>query len=133
MDTLCNLAHLLSTEPGGREEAKALYRQALVVEPDKVNALCNLANLLSKEPSGREEAEALYRRALVLEPDDVDTLNRLGRFLSMDLERLDEAERSKQSTCELSFPYIVDIGSKKQINRNTGRERSVRRRPSELI
>ena len=37
-------------------------------------------------------------------------------------------ERSKQSTCELSFPYIVDMSSKKQINRNTGRERSVRRR-----
>ena len=51
-------------------------------------------------------------------------------YSSADCKRLDEAERSKQSTCELSFPYIVDMSSKKQINRNTGRERSVRRRPS---
>ena len=37
------LALLLSDEPGGREEAVALYRRALVLEPDSAIGLFNLA------------------------------------------------------------------------------------------
>ena len=38
MDTLNNLALLLSKEPSGREEAEMLYRWVLEVDPDDVNA-----------------------------------------------------------------------------------------------
>ena len=47
-----------------------------------------------------------------------------------DCQRLDEAERKSQSSCELTFPYVVELRAKRQINRSTGRDRRIRRRPS---
>ena len=38
VDTLNNLALLLSKEPSGREEAEMLYRRVLEVDPDDVDA-----------------------------------------------------------------------------------------------
>ena len=54
VDALNNLAYTLSKEPDGHEEAEALYRRALAVDPDHVSTLMNLANMLSEELGGRE-------------------------------------------------------------------------------
>ena len=74
--TCNNLANLLSESSAGREEAEALYREALklrrelaeenpsVYEPNVAATCNNLANLLSESSAGRKEAEALYREAL---------------------------------------------------------------------
>ena len=82
MLALINLAFLLDEEPSGREEALALYRRALVVDPNYVLALNSLAYFLSKEPGGLAEAEQLLRRALEIEPNYCFPLGNLGVVLS---------------------------------------------------
>eukprot|EP01043_Picozoa_sp_COSAG02_P029781 COSAG02_NODE_1868_length_10593_cov_8.279648_8_plen_1889_part_01 len=51
-------------------------------------------------------------------------------YSASDCQRLDEAERKSQSSCELTFPYVVELRAKRQINRSTGRDRRIRQRPS---
>jgi hypothetical protein len=74
---------------GRIEEAIRQYRQALVFDPDKMEAHNNLANLLQQ--LGRlDEAVASYHHALRLRPDCAEALTNLGTALSA-LGRLDEA------------------------------------------
>jgi len=92
---------LLSDEPSRREEAEALYRRVLVLDPDNVQALCNFALQRIKASSGLDEAEAMCRRALVLVSDGVRALDVLGNILTQDPERLDEAEQVLRRALEI--------------------------------
>jgi Flp pilus assembly protein TadD len=93
VNTLCNLADLLSKEPGGRGEAEVLFRRALVLEPGHVNTLNVLGYLLSKDPERLAEAGELLRRALVIQPEYCWALGNLAVVLAArgDAGALEEA------------------------------------------
>ena len=75
---------------GHPEEAEALYREALAVDPDHVEANYNLANLL-EEQGDLENAVLFYRKALHEAPDFADAHFNLARLL----ERQGKLEEAK--------------------------------------
>jgi tetratricopeptide (TPR) repeat protein len=86
-----------------RDEAAALYRKALEIEPAMVPGLINLANI----HYGRNElieAQALYERAIALEPDYFEAHFNLGNICH-DLGRLDEAQRCYSEAVKLNPLY----------------------------
>ena len=76
-------------EEGSPEEAMAVYRRALELEPGLADAHVNLGRLLH-EQGETEEAERHYRLALAVRPDDATSAFNLGVALQ-DLGRLRDA------------------------------------------
>ncbi|MSO69191.1 MAG: tetratricopeptide repeat protein [Alphaproteobacteria bacterium] len=88
---------------GQMAEAEALYRAALELQPDHVEALGNLAAICAQ--TGRvDEAETQCRRALALRPHFTPALNTLGIVLRR-LNRLDEAVEHYQRAVALDSRY----------------------------
>lgn len=73
-----------------RDEAIALYRRVLTLEPDHVDAHSNLALLLSESPEGRAEALGLVERAMDIAGRTVPLLDTYGVVL-MRADRAAEA------------------------------------------
>ena len=71
------------------DEAKKEFREAILIDPDDVEAHYNLGVLLGVERYG--EAEKEYREAIRIDPDHVGAHNNLGVLLK-DLKQYDEAE-----------------------------------------
>jgi tetratricopeptide (TPR) repeat protein len=87
-----SFAGMIAFEIGEFAESASLYRRALALKPDFVEAQYNLANAL--QALGRlEEAGAAYRRALELKPDLVPAHHNLGSVLQS-LARPEEAAQS---------------------------------------
>lgn len=88
---------------GNLEEAKQLYLQALVKDPNMVDSLRNLGSLLRQ--IGRPEEGLKYQlRALKIKPNDTGILNNIGNALK-DLGRLKES-------CE-TFERAMNIDNQK--------------------
>jgi tetratricopeptide (TPR) repeat protein len=88
-----------------REEAAALYRRALELDPYLVAALINLANI----HYGRDElaeAQALYERAIGLESDFFEAHFNLGNIYH-DLGRFGEAQACYRQALRLN-PFYAD-------------------------
>ena len=101
-NTLYNYAVMLDTHLKRKEEAEALYRRALAMEPRHAYALYNLAVLLeerysqyvrslspalasvpeeqTKDQAMRQEIQTLYQRAVDADPRDTATLADFGRY-----------------------------------------------------
>jgi tetratricopeptide (TPR) repeat protein len=88
-----------------REEAAALYRRALEVDPYLVAALINLANIhYSRDDLA--EAQALYERAIGLESDFFEAHFNLGNIYH-DLGRFGEAQVCYVEALRLN-PFYAD-------------------------
>jgi tetratricopeptide (TPR) repeat protein len=88
-----------------REEAAALYRRALELDPHLVAALINLANIhYSRDDLA--EAQALYERAIGLEPDFFEAHFNLGN-IHHDLGRFAEAQICYLQALRLN-PFYAD-------------------------
>jgi tetratricopeptide (TPR) repeat protein len=88
-----------------REEAAAVYRKALEMDPYLVAALINLANIhYSRDELA--EAQALYERAIGLESDFFEAHFNLGNIYH-DLGRFSEAQACYQEALNLN-PHYAD-------------------------
>jgi tetratricopeptide (TPR) repeat protein len=88
-----------------REEAAALYRKALALDPYLVAALINLANVHYGHDE-LVEAQALYERAIGLESDFFEAHFNLGNIYH-DLGRFGEAEACYETALRLN-PFYAD-------------------------
>lgn len=102
-DFLCNLGNLLK-ETDRRREAEAVYRHALVLDPDHTLAHNNLGNLLA-DTQRFAEAEASYRRALMLNPNYAKCHCNLGTVLDEN-GRFTEAEAEFLRAIKLVPSYV---------------------------
>ncbi len=94
---------------GQMAEAEALYRAALELQPDHVEALGNLAAICAQ--TGRfDEAETLCRRALALRPDFAPALNTLGIVLRR-LNRFEEAVVCYRQALEIAPDDVATWGN----------------------
>lgn len=82
------------------EEVEALYRRALALDPEMVEAHNNLASLLQRE-GALEEALAHYRVAFRVAPDSAEVSYNLALLLER-LGRLDEAIAQYRRCLELA-------------------------------
>ncbi len=88
-----------------REDAAAMYRKALELDPYLVAALINLANIhYSRDELA--EAQALYERAIGLESDFFEAHFNLGNIYH-DLGRFGEAQACYREALRLN-PYYAD-------------------------
>jgi Flp pilus assembly protein TadD len=85
---------------GRLDEAEALYREALRLEPQEAEALRLLGAIAAKR-GGHEAAVALFQEALALRPDIAYCHNDLGLALAA-LRRLDEAEAAYREALRLA-------------------------------
>jgi len=95
---LLSQAVLLQSK-GRHEQAESLYRRALRLEPNQVDALSNLGVIVARR--GRvDEAVGLFERALKIDPHHFDAHNNLG-IVRMDAGRLDEATRHYRAALKI--------------------------------
>ncbi|HWA27412.1 MAG TPA: tetratricopeptide repeat protein [Lacunisphaera sp.] len=85
------LGTLAAKSPDRREEAIALYRQALQLKPRNPDSLAALAALLAEEPGHRDEVIANFQEALRLRPNFAEAHNGLANELADLPGRLSEA------------------------------------------
>lgn len=81
------------------EEAAALYRQAITLDPSDAWPWNNLGNLLA-ELGRKEEAESAYRQAISLDPGYAWPWSNLGNLLAH-LERKEDAESAYRQAISL--------------------------------
>ncbi len=94
---------------GRSHEAEALYRAALGLRPDHVEALGNLAALCAQ--NGRlDEAVSLCQRALALRPDFASALNTLAIVLKR-LGRADEALTHYRAALKVEPDNAATLGN----------------------
>jgi tetratricopeptide (TPR) repeat protein len=98
-DTLTHHALFLVSE-GRDHRAEQMFRAAIALDPQAVDARVNLANLLSDGERLRE-AEAQYRKALGIDPENIDARYNLGLLLE-DANRLPEALAELRRSVELA-------------------------------
>ena len=94
LEALVGLARL-ATSTGNSEEAAARYKEALAIEPGRVEALHYLRDILGEQDDW-DEVVGLYDRALKLlrrGPDEVRLLVELAEIHRSKLDDLDTAER----------------------------------------
>jgi tetratricopeptide (TPR) repeat protein len=73
------------------DEAEAVYRKAIELNPSEATPYCSLGNLLSNENQKRyNEAEAAYRKAIELNPSLPQTYSNLALLLRLN-NRSEEA------------------------------------------
>ncbi len=90
---------------GKLDEAAARYREALAIQPHKVEILNNLGNVLAMKGQ-QADALAQYQKALAERPDFADTRVNLGNLLMN--TNLDEAIAEYRKALELA-PDKVEI------------------------
>jgi tetratricopeptide (TPR) repeat protein len=86
------------------DQAQALYRQALMLDPANQDALLGLARIAAEE-GDEEEALAYYRRTVALNPTSVSGWMTLGNYY-LELERPDEAIESFQAVLDLAPHFL---------------------------
>lgn len=96
-------AALDGADPARHEEAAALYRRALGLDPRFVPALVNLANFHYNR-DGLAEAEALYGQAIRIDPAAFEAWFNLGHVCH-DLDRFEEACTAYTSALRLEPDY----------------------------
>jgi tetratricopeptide (TPR) repeat protein len=90
-----------------RAEKATLFRKALAIAPDNVDALANLAEVLAAE-GDVEGAVAHFRKALLLRPDWVEVHFALGRLFQLN-DRLVEAASCFSLCVNLRPDYLPAI------------------------
>jgi len=107
-----SLGALLGTMPGREEDALAAFEQALILEPDAVNAWGWKAELL-KQLNRSREARAAYECALACDTKRILSWEDRAWILRYELERYDEAllayEQIARQYPEETFIYF-DMG-----------------------
>jgi len=88
---------------GKTEEAFELYKEAIDLEPERLEAYYNIA-LLYHQQGQLEPAIANFEKAVELNPSDASVFNNLG-VLYYSKERLEEAERSFKKAIEIELDY----------------------------
>ena len=71
LSVFLNLGNLMAKDPNRLEEADSLYKQAISMRNDYVQAYINRGDVLIKMGKA-EEAYKVYEQALVFEPDNPD-------------------------------------------------------------
>jgi tetratricopeptide (TPR) repeat protein len=90
-------------DPANFDEACAVYRRGLEIDPYMVPALINLANIHYARDE-IAEAQALYERAIALEPDVFEAHFNLGNILH-DLGRYPKAQACYRDALRLNPAY----------------------------
>lgn len=105
--TAPNLLHAgFCAEQGGAvDEAAALYREAIAVQPDLMEAHVDLAGVLWRLEDF-DGALSHAQRAVALAPDEPYAVRILGTAL-LNLDRLDEAERHLRRALELQPGFAM--------------------------
>ena len=117
------LAHVASGDPARREEAIALYREALRLKADNPDSLAALAALLVQQPGHRDEAIALFQEALRLRPQFAEAHNGLANELVEAPGRLDEAVEHYNTAITLRPKFaLVRANLAQALARIPGRE-----------
>jgi tetratricopeptide (TPR) repeat protein len=91
-----NFLGLVRAEQGNLDQAKALFQEAIRLEPSYAGAHNNLGAVMFKQ-GNVEAAEALFREALRLKPDDVDAHHNLGSVLVRKGKLADAVTQYKES------------------------------------
>lgn len=82
--------------------AEQQFRNALVVDPDNIEAMRRLALTLQNKGEGAEEAEDLVKRVVELTPDDVQAWLQLGALFANERHRYEDAESAFSKALELA-------------------------------
>ncbi len=77
LSVFLNLANLISKDPSRLEEADSLYRQAISMRSDYIQAYINRGDVLLRL-NRSEEAQATYEQALTIESSNPDLYYNLG-------------------------------------------------------
>ncbi|MFC1704003.1 tetratricopeptide repeat protein [Candidatus Omnitrophota bacterium] len=93
----------LYVDSGRKEEARALFKKAIEIDPDYVNAYANLALLYSGE-GNKEYAIELYEKALAIKSDYAEIYNNLG-LLYGDIGKKEEAIALLQKAIDIKPQY----------------------------
>jgi len=77
------LSRLLIKTKSGYNEAEALLRKCLEIDPDNCKYLNDLADVImqKRNRSAYDEAEMLYRKCLEIDPDNYDYMHNLANLL----------------------------------------------------
>ncbi len=95
------LNHATALRMKGRlEEARAEYRRALAIQPDRIDAYNALASMAAQEGKWQDAAD-LYRELLELAPDFVEVRHSLGQAY-LALGRKEEARREWRIAASLA-------------------------------
>lgn len=92
----------LRWDEGRTDDAEALYRAALELDPECVDALAELGWLVWTFNKDANEGERLLRDAVRLGPDHVGALENLGALLFVESDELQTAETHLRHALELS-------------------------------
>jgi NAD-dependent SIR2 family protein deacetylase len=92
-------------EDGDYNLAEKIYRKAIKVNPNYMDAYNNLGNLLINDKKRLAEAEEIYRKAIQLNPYFDKPYYNLGILLTKDENRSDEAEEMYRKAIEINPNY----------------------------
>lgn len=93
------------------DEAEALYRRAIEVDPNHATNLGNYALLLTDVRNAYDEAEALYRRAIEAGPKDANNLGNYANFLWQVRKSYDEAKALYAQAIEVDPSHANNLGN----------------------
>jgi Tfp pilus assembly protein PilF len=108
-EVLTNFGAYLAERPGRAQEAIALCRRALAIDPSYANAQRNLGSLLWRE-GDLDETERLYRAAAASDPNSI-YLGNLAQFLWCERQDVAQAQQYFQRAVDTQ-PTDGDARSK---------------------
>ena len=86
---------------GNLEEAEALFRKLLEINPNNIHARTELGRLLAAQRGREADAEAMLRKALEIDPNNLPPLTELGRLLA--------AQHGREADAEAVFRKALEI------------------------
>jgi len=107
LSVFLNLGNLMAKDPGRLEEADLLYRQAIAMRNDYVQAYINRGDVLIKMGKANE-AYKVYQEALNFEPDNADLHYNLGVVL-IELGKPNEALEMFNNALQVDSEHLQSL------------------------